>query len=243
MSDQDAHRESDPVNIHNGWLLVCLFVILIIVPLSEQVAPVRVLLCVGFTATIMLAAWALWQRRILRFPFLALAMVTVPIGWAALFVRSTPLFVAHCLLGSAFFWSSGVAVLVVSVKHRFATVDAVLGAISAYLLFGLAWAFTYWGMDMAWPESFSWPAALQTAANDKEQIGTFSQFVYYSMVTMSTLGYGDVTPVSGVARTFSWMQSVTGQFYVAVLVAWLVSALPRPEAIENEFKRPAKSSE
>ena len=59
------------------------------------------------------------------------------------------------------------------------------------------------------------------------QVTSFSQMVYFSFVTMSTLGYGDITPRSPVAQTFAWMQSVAGQFYIAVLVAWMVSEIPR----------------
>ena len=55
------------------------------------------------------------------------------------------------------------------------------------------------------------------------EVAEFSQFVYFSFVTMSTLGYGDITPQNSVAKTLTWMQSVTGQFYIAVLVAWMVS--------------------
>ena len=55
-----------------------------------------------------------------------------------------------------------------------------------------------------------------------------SEFIYFSFVTMATLGYGDITPLGRVPRTLAWIQSVTGQFYVAVVIAWLVSALPRP---------------
>jgi hypothetical protein len=46
--------------------------------------------------------------------------------------------------------------------------------------------------------------------------------VYYSFVTMTTVGYGDITPVSPPARTLSWLEAMMGQFYIAVLVAALV---------------------
>ena len=51
-----------------------------------------------------------------------------------------------------------------------------------------------------------------------------SSWLYFSFVTLTTLGYGDITPVSATARSLSFMQAVAGQFYVAVLVAGLVSA-------------------
>ena len=48
---------------------------------------------------------------------------------------------------------------------------------------------------------------------------------YYSFVTLTTVGYGDITPITSATRTFSWIEAITGQFYLAVIVAGLVSML------------------
>ncbi len=226
MADS-THLDSDRFAIPSGWLLISLFLCLIVVPLVEGLAIDRIVRPAFVSATIILATTAFWRRHVLRIPILVLGVIAIPITWAELFIQSTPLLVAQCLLASTFFWFVGGAVLVIVVRQQFATLDSVPGAISAYLMFGLAWAFTYWALDSAAPGSFSWPDVSPSATAAGPQIATFSQFIYYSMVTMSTLGYGDVTPVSNLARTLAWMQSVTGQFYVAVVIAWLVSALPK----------------
>jgi voltage-gated potassium channel len=242
MSANDSTQDSDQFAVPGIWLLLSLFCSLIIVPLVEGLGFDRLVLRIAMTATIVIAVVAILRRHVLRIPAVVLAVVLVPAAWMSLFVQSTPLFVTHCVLGSVFFGIMGGVVLLTAIKQRFATGDSVLGAISAYLLFGLAWAFMYWGLDNASPDSFNWPDNASTAMHGGEQIATFSRFVYYSMVTMSTLGYGDITPVSNMACTFAWMQSVTGQFYVAVLVAWLVSALPRPETIEREVAQVLEKS-
>ena len=59
----------------------------------------------------------------------------------------------------------------------------------------------------------------------KESFPAFSEMIYFSFVTMSTLGYGDIHPRTPGARTLAWMQSVLGQFYLAVLVAWIVNSI------------------
>ena len=51
-----------------------------------------------------------------------------------------------------------------------------------------------------------------------------SEWLYFSFVTMTTLGYGDIAPVSAIARVLAYMQAVFGQFYIAILVAGLVGA-------------------
>jgi uncharacterized membrane protein len=76
-------------------------------------------------------------------------------------------------------------------------------------------------------ESAANEAIVRISEADDEEIAPFSEVVYFSFVTMSTLGYGDIVPETPVARTLAWMQSVLGQFYLAVLVAWLVNAIPR----------------
>jgi hypothetical protein len=50
-------------------------------------------------------------------------------------------------------------------------------------------------------------------------------YIYFSFVTLATLGYGDITPVANSARTLAWLEAVIGQLYLAVLVAGLVGAL------------------
>ena len=72
-------------------------------------------------------------------------------------------------------------------------------------------------------ESFQFGNSIRT---QMEQ-GDFSRniFVYYSFVTLTTVGFGDVTPLSIPARTLSWVEAVTGQLYLAVLIAGLISAL------------------
>ncbi len=95
------------------------------------------------------------------------------------------------------------------------TMNKIIGAICIYLLIGLNWSVFYLFINIANPNSFH---GLTSTA-----IGVqFSELLYYSYVTITTLGYGDVTPIRPIARTLSYLEAIVGQFYVAVLVAWLV---------------------
>ena len=86
-----------------------------------------------------------------------LLAVVLPTAWATLFVDWKPLFVTHCLLGSVFFWLVGGVIVYVVIRTHAVTFDSVFGAICAYLLFGLAWALSYWGIHTASPDSFLVP--------------------------------------------------------------------------------------
>lgn len=94
--------------------------------------------------------------------------------------------------------------------------NTIVGAICLYLLMGLIWALLYLFIAQAVPGAF----------NGIEQglwYENFSALTYYSYVTLTTLGYGDISPVAPVARFLVYMEAIVGVFYMAVLVASLIS--------------------
>ena len=115
--------------------------------------------------------------------------------------------------------------LIVAISHTFRQVvfgtelnlNRLVGAICVFLLLGAIWSFAYSLLELAMPGSFN-------GVGDVLGPGADSSWLYFSFVTLTTLGYGDITPVTATARTLSYMQAVAGQFYIAVLVAGLVSA-------------------
>jgi hypothetical protein len=96
--------------------------------------------------------------------------------------------------------------------------EVLCASVSAYLLLGLAWTMAYWFVAEMTPNAFSF----NTAAVAKESMEGFNA-VYFSFVTLSTVGYGDITPISKVARMLAALEAMTGLLYVAVLIARLVS--------------------
>jgi hypothetical protein len=88
------------------------------------------------------------------------------------------------------------------------------GAISVYLMFGAAWAHGYRIVQVMIPGSFHGPG---------QELNSISGWTYFSFVTLSTVGYGDITPVSQVARTLAIGEALAGQLYLAVLIARLVA--------------------
>jgi len=87
-------------------------------------------------------------------------------------------------------------------------------AINIYLLLGLVWAALYLAMDAFYPGAIqlgSHPADRQT------------ELLYFSLITLSTIGYGDIVPLGGEARILAALEGVTGVLYIAITVALLVS--------------------
>ena len=101
-------------------------------------------------------------------------------------------------------------------------------SISAYLMLGLMWTMAYWLVDQLTPGgafSFNTNAGPQS-------INGFNAF-YFSFITLSTVGYGDITPVSRIARWLAAMEAMTGLLYVAVLIARLVSLYSSPKSDDS----------
>ncbi len=95
------------------------------------------------------------------------------------------------------------------------------GGIAAYLLLGLVWAQAYALVEMLRPGSFS--GAISAAAGHRG-------FAYFSFVTLTTVGYGDILPVHPAARSLAMLEAVTGPLYIAILLARLVSLAMAPGA-------------
>lgn len=96
--------------------------------------------------------------------------------------------------------------------------NKILGAICLYLLMGLIWAVVYTLLQLDFPSSF------QTMPQNSQWFMLFPDFVYFSFVTMTTLGFGDISPNLPVARFLVYLEAIVGQFYLAILVASLVGS-------------------
>jgi hypothetical protein len=106
-------------------------------------------------------------------------------------------------------------------------IEVLCASISAYLMLGLMWTMAYWLVDQLTPGAFSF----NTNAGPRS-INGFNGF-YFSFVTLSTVGYGDITPVSKVARMLAAMEAMTGLLYVAVLIARLVALYSTPKSRDS----------
>jgi Ion channel len=136
---------------------------------------------------------------------------------------------------------SALALVAVASAVRFAlrapVIDAehIYAALSAYLLGGLFFGVLHWAIAATWPGSFSDAGAASPAHFP------LSTAIYYSFVTLATLGYGDVVPRTEVARGLAVLEAVGGQLYIAVTIARLVGAqlqAARPDSEDNRGTQP-----
>lgn len=101
-------------------------------------------------------------------------------------------------------------------------------AVSVYILIGLTWASVFTIVETTSPGSFEDTSLPGAAMN-------FPTFIYYSFVTLATLGYGDIVPMSQEARGLAIMEALTGVLYMAILISRLVGTWrPRRKDEEKE---------
>jgi len=105
--------------------------------------------------------------------------------------------------------------------------NKIIGSLTLYLLLGLIWAIIYLLILVTDPQAFS-----GIDIGHWQEI--FSRVAYYSFVTLTTLGYGDILPTSHIAEFFAYMEAIIGVFYMAIIVSSLISL--RLAAIQEKKK-------
>jgi len=111
-----------------------------------------------------------------------------------------------------------VIVLAYVIKGMEVTIDKILGAVSIYLLIGFTWASFYYIVFSLQPEAFSVSDAFRAFTGRSQP-----DFVYFSFITLLTVGYGDVSPISGIARSLAILEGIVGVLYIGVFISRLLS--------------------
>jgi voltage-gated potassium channel len=152
--------------------------------------------------------WSLWGVSVLGYLFAA----------SNLFPTLTPLWRHLNIIFTALLLLACIAVIFTFIfqSHR-VTLDTIFAAVVAYLFIAFTYAQLYRLIWFWQPGSFLFPSREAASFPVFE-----SDMLYFSLVTIATLGYGDIVPQTPVPRMLAVVEAVMGQFYVAILVAWLV---------------------
>ncbi|WP_133407176.1 ion channel [Parashewanella tropica] len=119
-------------------------------------------------------------------------------------------------------------------KAKRITGDIIAGSICIYLLLGFLWSFIYILCDLFLPNSFTMkPNSIESQYN----------YFYFSFVTLTSLGYGDISPNNPFSETFAMLEAVVGQIYLTVMVAWLVGVHVSQQEVSANQKSVDKNLE
>ena len=198
-----------------GYLiLLCALVALLVVrPVVAEVSGTVWLLPLFVTGVLLASVWAVARRRHHVLILTVIALVVLADHWTRAAAAPWMHEAVSPLLSLVFFgWIAIILAVDVFSRSEAINADLIYGGIDIYLLIGLGFASAHHALAMLAPG----------AVNGLDS-GSMIDAVYYSFVTLTTLGYGDITPHSEGARMLAYVEALIGQLYVAVLLARLVA--------------------
>jgi hypothetical protein len=205
-------------------LLVALVLLFFFFPFVEEVKDGDVIVSILLSLVLLSAVLAVADRKRVFFIAVVLAIPAIAGRWINHFrpdLVPSPVFLTAGLVLIAFVVAN---LLHFVLRAPSVNVEVLCASISAYLMLGLLWTVAYWLVDQLTPGAFAF-----NGNAERQSIRGFNAF-YFSFVTLSTVGYGDITPVSKVARMLAAMEAITGLLYVAVLIARLVALYSSPKS-------------
>jgi voltage-gated potassium channel len=194
-------------------LLVLMLGLIFVFPAVGGIPRLKILVDVYIAFVFLVGVYSISSKRHFAYFGLFLALpkfITTALGYIAHvpgMVLVGDVFGILCLIFIAY------KILVYVFKQQRITGDIISGMVVIYLLLAYSWALIFQIIEVVQPGSFYIPEACQQ--------DPFS-FLYFSLVTITTIGYGDITPVSNIAKACAVMNGLIGQIYLVVVVATLV---------------------
>ena len=195
-------------------LLVLILLTIVLTPFLDQFIETRVLMDIFLTTIFFAIIFAIRSKRTHGIIGSILVLPLIVSTWSIYFIESPHIGLLTRIFGALFFAYAVIIILQIVVRSTEVTQETIFAAIVAYLLIALMWAFLYMTMELVIPGSFTRPEASIRAET--------MHFEYFSFVTITTLGYGDITPLTNRASALVLLEALVGQIYLVVLVAWLV---------------------
>ncbi len=200
-------------------LLVVILLVFILAPLIRS-GVASVIVSIFLSLLFLSAIRSILEMRLHRVGVAVLVLTGIILTWMV------HVFPAN---RSLYTWSDLISVIllilltIVVMRHVYqkgpVTMDRIREALGAYILVGFTWAIIYHLIELKSPGSFHF---IETAVSG-DYLELQSAFTYYSFITMTTVGYGDITPIHPIGRVFVVIETLIGQLYPATLLARLVS--------------------
>lgn len=203
------------------WILVTIALLIILNPILPSVGFGQYVLNILFTFIVLSGIVAASDERQVIRQLIVIGLIPLALDWMRSFAPEnyTGLSVIVGAFYSLFFGGVTVVTVLAVTKSKRVTGNIICGAIAAYLLIGLTAAILATLMETMHPGAFLRGGELLDPNRN------FDDLLYYSLVTLSTIGYGDITPNLPLAQSLSITLGLMGQIYLTVLVAMLVGKL------------------
>ncbi len=209
------------------YLLIALLAFVTVVPVLDELGYGGLIFTIFYSTILLSAAYAVSESQGHLFLALILAGPALVLRWINNFLGGPWLRFVADVLTVLFLLLVGMLILSHVLKAERVTREKIFGALSVYLLLGVICTFLFIIVDFLVPGSFRY---------GQYRALTGAEMVYYSVVTLTTLGYGDIVPVSPSARALATLEALTGQLYLTVLVARMVGLYITHSSKQNHPK-------
>jgi voltage-gated potassium channel Kch len=204
------------------FLMLSLLLLILLTPFLEDHRIGEIFLLVSLYLALITAILELHGKETLRWLAISVAIPVVLVELATLFRPSHSLLIVAYALLMAFFGFVSVGLFTYLGKPGAITSGRVYASVSLYLLLGMFWFALFNLTEAINPGSFALGGVTTRIPR--------SSFLYFSLVTLTTVGYGDIVPVTAVARVFAALEGVAGVLYIAITVARLVAAYQKADS-------------
>ncbi|KPJ92324.1 MAG: hypothetical protein AMS18_07675 [Gemmatimonas sp. SG8_17] len=201
------------------FLLLALLTAVLIRPILQNGVFGALILNILTSTILITSAYAVSGERRALLVSLALLVPGLISSWSTVVISALwPMAVSAVLVFTFFSYVSSMMIRDI-LSQKNVTRDTIFGSACVYMLIGGAFAQLFLLLQIVEPQSFGQAVDLAPVG---QEVRLFSELNYFSFVTLTTLGYGDITAKTGLARGVATVEAMVGQFYLAVLVARLV---------------------
>ena len=197
-----------------SFLLACMVFVLALMPIIIESFDIKILISIVFSLVAISATYAMTQKKFIFKISIVLIIPLIISLWLSFITESYIAQVSYLINSIIFLSFIAVNILLSTYRAKEVNKEVIYGAMVVYLLIGFIWSFCYGLIECLHPGSF----------HDISSGRTFGHqpFIYFSFVTLTTLGFGDITPITPVARSLVVLEAVLGQLYLIINVSWLV---------------------
>ncbi len=204
-----------------GFLLATLLFLLVSLPLGEQFQTATLLQILAFWTVLLAGVLTVESERWILRVAIVLAVPAVLSDVEFFYPGNAPLEAASNAFNAAFLAFVCAVLLRHILRRDEVTTDVILGGVCIYLMLGILFSQIYRVIEILSPGSFQVHGTPLSAPPDAG-IPEGIHLIYYSFVTLTTLGYGEIVPMSSTARILAVIEAMAGSLYIAILIASLV---------------------
>ena len=196
-----------------SFLLISIILFMILRPFVEDLVRLNFLMEIFVTAILLSGIYAVSEDRVTLVFALLTGLPALFTNWTFQLLKIPSLLLIHHICAGLFFAVATIIIVRHLVNQKVVTVDLIWGAVCGYFFIGFMWGDIYSLLETIQPGSF----------NLGEGVPDIDSLIYFSFVTLATLGYGDIVPLTKQAQSLVVIETIMGQMYLAVNIAALVA--------------------